>query len=57
MIATKMVIYRNRQQEKIYKLGEVKALLRQQMILTEHNAIIKSGDDKLLHTCIWETAY
>ena len=41
ILATKMVIYRNRQKEKSYHIEEVKTLLRQQMLIEEYDASVK----------------
>ena len=55
IIATKMVIYRNRQKGKNYHIEEVKSLLRQQMLLEEYDASVRGRKNEFLD--IWERAY
>ena len=55
IIATKMVIYRNRQKGKNYHIEEVKSLLRQQMLLEEYDASVRGRQNEFLD--IWERAY
>ena len=44
ILATKRVIYRNRQKGTPYTLIEVKALLKTQMLIEEYQAYIKGTD-------------
>ena len=55
LIATKRVIYRNRQIGRPYTLQEVKALLRNQMLLEEYQSSIEGTDETFLKS--WETLY
>ena len=55
LIATKRVIYRNRQQGKPNSLREVKALLRTQMLFEEYQSSVEGTDVTFLKT--WETIY
>ena len=55
IIATKKVIYRNRQSGKTYRLAEVKSCLRNQMVLEEYHANIEGTEQLFLHT--WENIY
>ena len=48
-------IYRNRQNCKPYSLSDVKACLKNQMLIDEYQANIDGNDRKFLQT--WETIY
>ena len=55
IIATKRVIYRNRQVPKGYTLREIKALLKRQMQCEEYQAIVENSLLGVLET--WEEVY
>ena len=55
ILATKRVIYRNRQLGNAYSLAEVKSLLRSQMVLEEYQASVEGIDIDFLKT--WEVIY
>ena len=55
ILATKRVIYRNRQEGKPYSIIEVKARLRTQMLMEEYHAMIEGSEVKYLKT--WELIY
>ena len=52
ILATKRIIYRNRQIGKPYRLAEVKACLRSQMLIEEYQANIDGNDGLFLHTWV-----
>ena len=55
ILATKKTIYRNRQTGKPYSLNEVKACLKSQMLIEEHQANIDGNERSFLHT--WAQIY
>ena len=55
ILATKNFIYRNRQKGKPYRLAEVKACLKSQMLVEEYHANITGNDQTFLST--WESIY
>ena len=55
ILATKKVIYRNRQSGKPYSLNEIKACLKSQMLIEEYQANINGNNRLFLHT--WAQIY
>ena len=54
-MATKRVIYRNRQEGAQYSLRDVTRLLKSQMTLEEYHSGINGNDEEFLQT--WEIIY
>ena len=55
IIAAKKIIYRNRQQGRPYRLSELKACLKGQMVIEEYQSHIDGDDRKFIKT--WESLY
>ena len=55
IMATKRVIYRNRQKGKTFSIREIKALLKSQMQCEEYQSVIDNAYDCFQET--WECIY